>query len=111
MEFIPTRNNNVLSTFSNCLGVKYTNQYAEKLFNEHPHKYNLFGLAKMLSEYKIGNQGIRISNKEEFIHDLEAPFIAHIGSDFVVVYKIHKDTVSYIWQKKDITISYFLVNF
>ncbi len=105
MESISTRKDNVFTTFLNCLGVKYTDQYAEKLFNEHPHKYNLFGLSKMLSEYKIENQGIRISDNEEFIHDLEAPFIAHIGFDFVVVYKIHKDTVSYIWQKKDITIS------
>jgi natural product precursor len=110
MISVLTRKNNVFTTFLNCLGIKYTDQYADKLFNEHPHKYDLFGLSKMLSEYEIENKGIRISDKEKSIHDMEAPFIAHIGSDFVVVYKTHKDKISYIWQKKDITIQGTLIN-
>lgn len=105
MGSISKRKDNVLTTFLRCLGIKYTDQYAEKLFNEHPHKYNLFGLSKMLSEYKIENQGIKILDKGKLIHDLEAPFIAHIGFDFVVVYKINKEIVSYIWQKRDISVS------
>ena len=36
------------------LSVKHTNDFSNKFFNEHPHKYNLFGFSKMLSDnYKI----------------------------------------------------------
>jgi hypothetical protein len=55
----------------------------------------------MLSDYNIENSGIKINNREEAIHELEVPFIAHIGSDFVVVYKITSEKVYYIWNKKD----------
>ena len=58
-----------------------------KFFNEHPHKYNLFGLSKMLSDYGIENAGTRIEDKENDIFNIECPFIAHVGGDFVVVYK------------------------
>jgi protein-disulfide isomerase len=99
------KNNNVLIALLSHLGVKYTYQYADKLFNEHPHKYNLFGLSKMLSNYNVENTGVKISNKTEAIHELEIPFIAHIGSDFIVVYKITTEKVFYIWNKKDLSVS------
>lgn len=45
--------NNILLSFLKSLHVKYTSDYAEKLYEEHPHKYNLYGLSKMLEEYGI----------------------------------------------------------
>lgn len=98
------KNNNVFTTFLNYLDVKYTDEYANKLYNEHPHKYNLFGLSKMLSDYSIGNAGIKIPDKEKGITELEAPFIAHIGSDFVVIYKITPERVYYIWNQKNLDV-------
>ncbi len=94
---------NIFTSFLSFLGVKYTNQYANKHFNEHPNKYNLLGLSQMLSEYGIANKGIQITgNKEEALHDLETPFIAHTGSDFVNVFKITPDKIHYVWRDKPI---------
>lgn len=96
-----TRKNNLLTGFLYYLGVKYTEGYATKLYSEHPHKYNLWGLSKMLSNYNIKNSGIKIHDKVEAIHELEVPFIAHIDSDFVVVYEITTESVRYLRNKKD----------
>lgn len=43
--------------------MKHTSAYAEKLYEEYPHKYNLYGLSKMLEEYGITNAGVRINDK------------------------------------------------
>ena len=75
---------NVFVAFLDLLKVKHTSDFSNKYFNEHPHKYNLFGLSKMLSDYGVENAGTRIEDKEKDIFNIELPFIAHIGSDFVV---------------------------
>lgn len=98
------KNNNVFITFLKSLKVKYTDEYAKKLYNEHPHKYNLFGLSRMLSHYNIENSGIKINDKNGTIYELEVPFIAHIGSDFVVVSKITDERVHYIWNSKELNV-------
>lgn len=95
--------NNILISFLKALHVKYTSAYAEKLYEEHPHKYNLYGLSKMLEEYGIANTGVRINDKN--IRSLETPFIAHIGNDFVVVNKVTNKQVSYHWRDKQINVT------
>jgi hypothetical protein len=42
----------------------------------------------MLSAYGIENAAIRIADRETAIFNIECPFIAHTGSDFVVVHKV-----------------------
>lgn len=103
--FLNNKEKNILSSFLDYLDVKHTKEYTNKLYNEHPHKYNLFGLSRMLSSYNIENAGVKVQNKQAAIKELETPFIAHIGSDFVVVYKITIDRVYYIWNKKDLSIT------
>jgi uncharacterized membrane protein len=78
--------------------VKYTDASANKYFNEHPHKYNLFGLSQMLSDYGIANGGTLIKDKENDILNIETPFIAHAGGAFVAVKKVSHDKVNYIWE-------------
>jgi len=95
---------NILTSFLELLNVKHTKSFASKHFNEHPHKYNLYGLSAMLSDYGIENAATRIEDKEYDLFNIELPFIAHTGSDFVVVYKIDNDNVSYFWNGKPITI-------
>lgn len=92
----------VFSAFIEMLGVKYTQSYADKLYHEHPYKYSFFGLSKMLSEYNIMNVGINCTHKEESLKRLNAPFIAHAGNEFVVVYKKDDNNISYLWQGKHI---------
>ena len=89
---------NTFVTFLDLLNVKYTKSFADQYFNEHPHKYNLFGLSKMLSDYGVENAATRINNKEQNLSGIETPFIAHFGGDFVVVYKIESDNVSFLWK-------------
>ena len=93
----------ILSSFLDLLQVKYTNSFTNKHFNEHPHKYNLYGLSKMLSDYGVENASVKIENKENDLFKIELPFIAHTGSDFVVVYKINNEHISYFWNGKKIT--------
>lgn len=93
----------VFTCFLKELGVKFTNSFSDKLFSEHPYKYTLFGLSKMLTYYGVRNVGIKVTNREE-IHSLETPFIAHIGNDFVTVKNVSSKDICYYWHKKRLTI-------
>lgn len=97
---------NIFTAFLDVLEVKYTNSFSNRYFNEHPYKYSLFGLSKMLSEYNIENAAIKIKDKEAGLLEIEVPFIAHIGSDFVVVTKITHSKIEYLWNGKDVKISH-----
>lgn len=103
-RFSLSNDQTILSAFFSLLNVKHTQSYANKLYNEHPYKYSLFGLSKMLSEYKIKNVGVDMSNKNEGINELEAPFIAHAGNEFILVYEKDDKKISYLWQGKHINI-------
>ena len=85
---------NILTSLLSVLEVKHTVSFSDKYFNEHPHKYNLYGLSKMLSDYGIRNASTRIEDKEKDIYQIELPFVAHFGSDFVVVYRIESPSPS-----------------
>lgn len=93
---------NAFTSLLSRLKVKYTTAYANRLFNEHPHKYDLYGISKMLSDYKIENAGIQVNDKKTDIYNLETPFIAHVGNAFVTVNRITNDKVFYRWDDKDI---------
>jgi len=83
------------------LKVKYTQAFSNQYFNEHPHKYNLFGLSKMLLDYGVENAGTKITDKESNLCRIECPFIAHFSADFAVVYRVESDKVYYIWRGKE----------
>jgi len=87
--------------FLDLLKVKHTDDFSNRYFNEHPHKYNLFGLSKMLSDYGVDNAGINILEKEDGILKIEAPFVAQVGGYLVVVYKIMFDKVFFVWRGND----------
>lgn len=93
----------VFSTFLKSMKVKYTTSFSNKLFEEHPYKYTLYGLSQLLNEYHIDNVGVKIKDKD--VYKLDTPFIAHTGYDFVVVDKISATTkqVYYSWNQKEYT--------
>ena len=99
------KGNNVITAFLALLGVRHTESFSNQYFNEHPHKYNLFGISKMLSDYGIENAGTRIEDKEQDLFNIETPFIAHIGSDFVVVYNVESGKVHFLRNGKKMSIS------
>ena len=61
------KKNNILVEFLDLIGVRYTESFSSRYFNEHPHKYNLYGLSKMLSDYGIENEAVQIPDKENNI--------------------------------------------
>lgn len=99
-----TRNQNVFVSFLELLNVKHTKTYSNTLFNEHPHKYNLLGVSKMLSEYNIENAATRIEDKEMNLFNIETPFVAPFGGDFVTIREVTADNVRLTRNGKDISI-------
>lgn len=95
----------VFSTFLKALKVKHTISFSEAYYNEHPYKYSMYGLSKMLSDYHVNNQGFRLVDKKTEILEIRTPFIAHIGDSFVVVNETSIDYVSYFWNNNILKIS------
>ncbi|MDR2585724.1 MAG: thioredoxin domain-containing protein [Prevotellaceae bacterium] len=89
---------NIFISLLDLLKVKHTRDFTSQYFNEHPHKNNLFGLSKMMSDYGIENAATRISNKEKDLPDIQTPFIAQFGGDFAAVSKVEPDSVSFFWK-------------
>jgi protein-disulfide isomerase len=54
----------------------------------------------MLSDYGVENAGTKIIDKEKDIFNIELPFIAHLGGEFVIVYKIEPEKVHFLWNGK-----------
>lgn len=96
---------NIFVLFLDLLKVKHTKKFSNKYFNEHPHRNNLYGLSSMLSTYGIENAALRLNKDSDTLLELEAPFLAYVGNDFALIYRITPDKISYYWQEKDITIS------
>ncbi len=94
---------NIFTVFLKRLKVKHTNSFANKLFNEHPDKYNLLGLSDMLTVYGIENAGFNVEQKET-ICMATPPFVAFVGGDFVVVEAINQQQTRYVWNSKHIEI-------
>lgn len=92
----------ILSLLLKQLGVNHTTSYTNKVYSEHPHKNNMFGLSRMLTDYGVENAGVRISDKDE-ITNLEIPFIAQIANDLVLVSSIGNNMIDFVWQGKKIT--------
>ena len=101
---------NTFVTFLDLLKVKHTKAFSDQYFNEHPHKYDMYGFSKMLTDYGIENTGVRIKDKEQNISKINTPFIAHFGGDFVAVKKIDSENVSFLWKgdKHILTVKRFI---
>lgn len=95
---------NIFVELLKSLNVKYTFDYAMKLYREHPHKNNLYGLSAMLTSYGIENVGVKLEEKKQ-ITNIEAPFIAFASNDFVLIKKIKDNKINYLWRDKKISIS------
>lgn len=76
--------NNLLIPILVQLNMKHSMTFTSQYLNEHPHKYNMFGISSMLSDYGIANAGIKVLDKKQ-VHSIEVPFIAHTGNNFVIV--------------------------
>lgn len=83
---------NLLSRILYALRVPHTNFYVDKLYREHPYKDTFWGLSKMLSFYNITNNAFHFTNFDD-IYLIDTPFVAQVGSEFVLVDKIDGVTI------------------
>lgn len=89
---------NIFSRWLNYLEVPYSKYFSEKLFQEHPHKYTLYGISNLLSSYGIENVCVELKDKES-IFDLSTPFLARL----LVVLSIYLDIlVRAAWRFKQL---------
>lgn len=89
---------NIIDTMLNILNVDHTKSYTEKVYNEHPHKYDMYGLYDLLHSYGVNALGIKISNKDH--SNLSFPCILHVNNRFVVATGITDGEISYFWNGK-----------
>ena len=94
----------VLEHFLDALEINYTKHFAKTLYQEHPHKYNMYGLKKMLDVYGVKGLGVCSDTKE--LSALNYPCILHIYGDFVIGLECDADTLTYLQLGKKITVSH-----
>lgn len=92
---------NLFLQICEALNVPHTQSFTNSTFNEHPYKYTLFGLSRMLEGYGIETCGVRIEDKDASLSKLETPFVAQVSGDLVLVKAITVDEV--IYQSYDAT--------
>lgn len=85
------------------LGVAHTSEYTERIFQEHPYKYSLYGLSKLLAKYHVPNEALRLKDKS-VISSMDVPFIAEASHDLVIVKRVDNGQVCYDWYGEDITL-------
>ena len=84
------------------LSVKHTSLFAQKLYNEHPHKDNLYGVSKMLEEYGIESAIVDIAEKD--VHALDNHSIINLGGHNSLVREWNEQEVKSLWENREIKI-------
>lgn len=92
---------NILSRWLKYLEVSHSEHFTEKLFQDHPYKYTLYGISRLLSSYNIENVCVKLEDKNT-LHELSVPFLAILAEDFVIVKSVDRDRVVYDWYGEDI---------
>ena len=59
------RGKNVLESYLALLEVKHSESFTEQYFNEHPYKFRLYGISKILFDYSVDNRATQIPEKEQ----------------------------------------------
>ena len=86
------------------LQIPHTRTYTNRTFDEHPYKYTLYGLSRMLSDYGVENRGVRFDDKESALAELCSPFVAQVSGDLALVIRITDEDVTYRWYGEDVRV-------
>ena len=97
---------NILEHFLDAIDVRYNKQFADKLYYEHPHRYNMYGLKKMLDVYGVKTLGVLVENKD--LTSLNYPCILHTYGDFAVGVESEADKITYLQNSERKTVSHDL---
>lgn len=96
---------NLFLQICEALHVPHTRAFTDRTFDEHPYKYSLFGLSRMLTDYGVENRGVRFSDKAAALAELETPFVAQVSGDLALVLTIADDEVTYRWYDHNVHVS------
>ncbi|MBQ9285137.1 MAG: hypothetical protein IJ209_02475, partial [Bacteroidaceae bacterium] len=96
---------NLFLQICEALHVPHTRAFTNRTFDEHPYKYSLFGLSRMLTDYGVENCGVRFSDKAAALAELGTPFVAQVSGDLALVTRIADDAVTYRWYDQDVHVS------
>lgn len=94
----------ILESFLDALDINYTKHFIRKLYQEHPHKYNMYGLKKMLDVYGVKALGMYVENKN--LSELNYPCILHTHGDFVIGLDSDANTVKFLQHGKETTLTH-----
>ena len=89
---------NILEHFLSLIEVPYTRRYADTLYNEHPYRYSMYGLKRMLSVYGVKTMGVNIPSKD--LAQLNYPCILHTRNDFAIGIDCENETITYLQHGK-----------
>lgn len=105
-------NNTLFEQILDLLSVRHTRSFTESYYDTHPHKLDLLGLSEMLNYYGVETSALQLRRNSEYLCALEAPFVAFIDHEFVLVRTVTPKEVSYDWQGQKITLTMeqFLAN-
>ncbi len=85
----------IFSDFLAELGVPHTAWYSDRQFAAMTFR-SLFGLSKLMESYGVPCEALKVADKAQALHTLDTPFLARVGSGFVIVTAIAVDgTVSF----------------
>lgn len=85
---------NIINDILDYLEVKHTKQYVNKLFIEHPHNDDMYGLMDMLKKFNIESVGIESKDKD--LLNIHFPSLFHIKKKFVLGIQCENNSISYI---------------
>lgn len=95
---------NILEQFLETIDVQYNKHFADKLYYEHPHRDNMYGLKRMLDVYGVKSLGVRTESEELSV--LNYPCILHTYSGFVIGLNCNSDTITFLQYGKKTTVSH-----
>lgn len=75
------------------LGVRYTKEYINHIYELNPDKNNLYGFVRMMNRYHIKNKSFMLERVKDSLIDIEAPFIAEIREGFGLIYRKFDDCI------------------
>lgn len=94
----------ILENFLEALDICYTKRFTHNLFEEHPHKNNMYGLKKMLDVYGVKTLGVYVEKKE--LSELNFPCILHTHGDFVIGLSCDANTIKFLQHGKETTLTH-----
>lgn len=94
----------ILENFLDALDICYTKRFTRNLFEEHPHKNNMYGLKKMLDVYGVNTLGVYVEKKK--LSELNFPCILHTHGDFVIGLSCDANTIKFLQHGKETTLTH-----